>query len=55
VVTAANGNVIFEEVEPPAIKGSSGDQVRATTTSCTFTTVESFEDPDLGLLTRIRE
>ena len=49
-VTDNQGNVIQEETEPPAIKGNSGHR-RATTTSCTFTISDSFEDPDLGLLT----
>jgi hypothetical protein len=50
-VTDANGNVIDEEVQPPTAKGSSGKHARATTTSCTFTITDTFDDPDLGLLT----
>ena len=50
VLTDADGNVIDEFVDPPMVKGSSSKQ-RATTTSCTFTITESFEDPDLGPLT----
>ena len=50
-LTDSEGNVIEEFVDPPASKGSSGKQVRATTTSCTFTITETFDDPDLGLVT----
>jgi hypothetical protein len=50
VLTDADGNVIDEFVDPPMVKGSSSKQ-RATTTSCTFTITESFEDLDLGPLT----
>jgi hypothetical protein len=32
-------------------KGSSDNQTRATTTACTFTITDSFDDPDLGPLT----
>lgn len=51
IVTDSSGNVIEDFVDPPMVKGSSGDQTRATTTSCTFTITDTFEDPDLGLLT----
>jgi len=50
-VTDSEGNVIDEFVDPPMTKGSSGNQARATTTSCTFTFTEFFDDPDLGPLT----
>jgi len=50
-VTDADGNVIDEFVDPPMVKGSSGGHERATTTSCTFSITESFEDPELGPLT----
>jgi len=49
-VTDSDGNVIDEFVDPAMAKGSSSKQ-RATTTSCTFTFTDSFEDPDLGMLT----
>ncbi len=49
-VTDSDGNVIDEFVDPAMTKGSSSKQ-RATTTSCTFTITDSFEDPDLGMLT----
>ena len=36
---------------PPAmVKGSSGSRDRATSTSCTFTSDDIFDDPDLGPL-----
>ena len=50
-VTDSAGNVIDEFTAPAMTKGSSGDQARATTTSCTFTVTDTFEDPELGLLT----
>lgn len=49
-VTDSSGNVIEEFVDPPMVKGNSGGHPRATTTSCTFTINQSFEEPDLGLL-----
>jgi hypothetical protein len=55
VVTDSSGNVIDDFVDPAMVKGSSGDQARATTTTCTFTLNETFEDPDLGLLTFVGE
>jgi hypothetical protein len=51
VLTDADGNVIDEFVDPPMAKGNSGNQQRATTTSCTYTITDSFQDPELGLLT----
>jgi hypothetical protein len=42
---------IDQFTDPPMVKGNSGNLARATTTSCTFTFTDSFEDPDLGLLT----
>jgi hypothetical protein len=50
-VTDSDGNVIDEFVDPPMTKGSSGNQARATTTSCTLTITEIFDDPELGTLT----
>jgi hypothetical protein len=50
-ITDADGNVIDEFVDPAASKGSSDSQTRATTTACTFTITDSFDDPDLGPLT----
>jgi hypothetical protein len=50
-VTDSAGNVVDEFTDPAMTKGSSGDQARATTTSCTFTVTDTFEDPELGLLT----
>ena len=50
-VTDSDGNVIDEFVDPPMTKGSSGNQARATTTSCTVTIAEIFDDPVLGTLT----
>jgi len=50
-ITDANGNVIDEFVDPAAFKGSSDNQTRATTTACTFTITDSFDDPDLGPVT----
>ena len=50
IVTDSSGNVIEDFVDPPMIKGSSGNQARATTTSCTFIINETFEEPELGQL-----
>ena len=50
-ITDANGNVIDEFVDPAAFKGRSDKQTRATTTACTFTITDSFDDPDLGPVT----
>jgi hypothetical protein len=50
-ITDAGGNVIDEFVDPAASKGSSDSRTRATTTACTFTITDSFDDPDLGPLT----
>jgi hypothetical protein len=36
--------------DPAMVKGRSGSQLRATSTSCTFTSDDTFEDPDLGPL-----
>lgn len=49
-LTDADGNVIEQETEPPSIKGNASRQ-RTSSTTCTFTLSDSFEDPDLGLLT----
>jgi hypothetical protein len=48
-VTDSNGTVIDEFTDPPMTKGASSKQ-RATTTTCTYTITETFEDPDLGTL-----
>jgi hypothetical protein len=50
VITDSTGAVIDEFTDPAQAKGSS-TKPRATSTSCTFTIVEQFDDPDLGLLT----
>jgi hypothetical protein len=50
-LTDASGTVIDEFTDPAMTKGSSGNQARATTTSCTFTVDDTFEDPDLGTVT----
>ena len=50
-LTDSDGNVIEEFVDPPTTKGNSGKRARATTTSCTFSFTESFDDPDLGPVT----
>lgn len=41
----ADGNVVESETEPPSRKGSSGNQTRATTTTCEFGA--EFQDGDL--------
>ena len=51
VITDSNGNVIDQFTDPPVVKGNSGNQARATMASCTFTITDSFEDPQLGVLT----
>jgi hypothetical protein len=48
-VRDSTGAVIDEETEPPATKGQSSKSGR-TTTTCTFSFDEFFEDPDLGTL-----
>lgn len=50
-VTDSAGNVVDEITEPASTKGSSGDHLRATTTTCTFTVSNTFDDPELGTLT----
>jgi hypothetical protein len=50
-LTDASGTVIDEFTDPAMTKGSSGKQARATTTSCTFTIDDTFQDPDLGTVT----
>jgi hypothetical protein len=50
-VTDSDGNVIDEFVDPPMTKGNSGNHALATTASCTYSVSDSFEDPELGLLT----
>ena len=49
-VTDANGNVVDEFTDPASVKGRSGSQQRATSASCTFTSDDTFVDPDLGPL-----
>ena len=49
-VTDADGNVVDEFSDPPMVKGSAGKHNRATTASCTFTSDDTFMDPDLGPL-----
>lgn len=48
-VTDAEGNVLEEEF--PEDRTKSADKDRATSTSCTFSFSDTFEDPELGLLT----
>ena len=50
-LTDSDGNVIEEFVDPPMTKGNSGKRARATTTSCTFSVTDTFDDPELGLVT----
>jgi hypothetical protein len=47
-LTDQNGAVIDEFTDPAITKGSSGNHVRATTTSCRFTINDTFVDPVLG-------
>lgn len=49
-LTDADGNVIDTFTEPPAARGQSSRAPREYIT-CTFSFSETFEDPDLGLLT----
>ncbi len=49
-VTDANGSVVDGFTDPAMVKGRSGSQLRATSASCTFTSDDTFEDPDLGPL-----
>jgi len=49
-VTDADGNVVDEFSDPAMVKGSAGSHHRATTTACTFTSDDTFADPDLGPL-----
>jgi hypothetical protein len=50
-LTDSTGTVLDTFDDPPAAKGMSGKQARATTTSCTFEIIEHFTDPELGELT----
>jgi hypothetical protein len=50
VITDSTGAVVEEFTDPPVVKGGS-TKPRATSTSCTFTTLGHFEVPELGLLT----
>ena len=50
VVTDSTGTVLDEFTDPAVSKGSS-TKPRGTSISCTYTIVEQFEDPELGLLT----
>jgi hypothetical protein len=50
VITDSTGTVIDEFTDPAVNKGRS-TKPRATSLSCTYTIVEQFEDPELGLLT----
>jgi len=49
-VTDGTGSVVDEFTDPAMVKGSSGSQHRATSTSCTFTSDDTFNDPDRGPL-----
>ena len=50
-VTDSEGNVVDEEVDDSvAAKGRSG-KARATSVTCTYSFSETFEDPELGMLT----
>lgn len=49
-MTDAEGNVIDEFTEFGETKGSS-EKARRTSVSCTFEFHDTFEDPELGLLT----
>jgi hypothetical protein len=46
----ADGMVIDEFTGLPSVKGSASKD-RATTTSCIYTINETFDDPDLGMVT----
>ena len=50
-VTDSAGNVVDEFTDPAMIKGNAGNHPRATTTTCTFTVTDTFDDPELGTLT----
>ena len=49
-VTDAQGNVLEEVTDPATYKGGS-NKPRATNVVCTYEFHETFEDPELGLLT----
>ena len=51
VVTDADGNVVEEETDDSEVVKGSSQKQRATTTTCTYSFTETFEDPELGLLT----
>jgi hypothetical protein len=49
-VTDSSGTVIDSFTDPAVSKGAS-NRARATSVTCTFSFTETFEDPELGLLT----
>jgi len=49
-VTDSSGTVIDKFTDPAIAKGSS-DKARRTSIACTFSVTETFDDPDLGLIT----
>jgi hypothetical protein len=49
VLTDAEGNVIDEFTDPPAVKGNSTKD-RATSAECTFEFDNTFTDPELGVV-----
>jgi predicted metal-dependent enzyme (double-stranded beta helix superfamily) len=49
-VTDANGQVVDSFSEPATVKGSASSHVRGTTAACTYTSDDTFVDPDLGPL-----
>jgi hypothetical protein len=49
-VTDANGNLVDSFSDPATAKGSAGSHDRTTTTSCTYTSDDTFVSPDLGPL-----
>ena len=50
-VTDADGNVIDSGTDDSVETKGSSQRTRATSTTCTYTGVETFEDPELGMLT----
>jgi hypothetical protein len=50
VVTDAEGNVVEEFTDPAVLKGSATKD-RATSVTCTFDVEETFEIPELGVVT----
>lgn len=53
VVTDAEGNVVYEEHDDSTATKGRADKQRGTSTTCTFSSTETFEDPELapGVLT----